>query len=135
MKLRNLTLAVATSAACVLASAQTSPVVAPAAPTTPVSVAGKLVVRGDMNGLVVPEIRATRKNDILSVQTDVLNTGRKDVYVFYRYRWLDATGNQVGDGESWKQLLLLGLAQQTVKSVAPVSTASDFRLEMNIESK
>ncbi|MBP9896414.1 MAG: DUF1425 domain-containing protein, partial [Giesbergeria sp.] len=55
--------------------------------------------------------------------------------VFYRFRWLDNVGNQVGDGESWKQMAVLGLGQQTVKSVAPTSAAQDFRIEMNVETR
>ena len=42
---------------------------------------------------------------------------------------------QVGDGESWKQMTVLGLGQQTVKSVAPTSAAVDLRLEMNVEPR
>ena len=42
-------------------------------------------------------------------------------------------GNQVGDGESWKQLGVLGLGQQTIKSVAPGGAATDFRIEMNVK--
>ena len=42
---------------------------------------------------------------------------------------------QVGDGESWKQMSVLGLGQQTVKSVAPTSAAVDLRLEMNVEPR
>ncbi len=55
--------------------------------------------------------------------------------MFYRFRWLDNVGNQVGDGESWKQMAVLGLGQQTVKSVAPTSAAQDFRIEMNVETR
>jgi len=91
------------------------------------------MLRGDANGIRIPEIRAVRRNDILIVQTDLLNVGNSDRTVFYRYRWLDNNGNQVGDGESWKQMAMLGQAQQTVKSVAPSSVVIDFRLEMNVE--
>ena len=96
-------------------------------------VAARVALRGDANGIKIPEIRMVRRNDILIVQADLVNVGNSDRTVFYRYRWLDSNGNQVGDGESWKQMAMLGLAQQTVKSVAPSSTASDFRLEMNVE--
>lgn len=102
---------------------------------TPPAVAAKLSVRGDMQGVNVPEMRVVRRNDILSVQSDLVNTATSDRVVYYRYRWLDAYGNQVGDGESWKQLQLMGLGLQTVKSVAPTSATTDFRLEMNIEAK
>jgi uncharacterized protein YcfL len=102
-------------------------------PSTSSSIAAKVALRGDANGIRISEIRAVRRNDILIVQSDLLNVGNSDRTVFYRYRWLDSNGNQVGDGESWKQMVMLGQAQQTVKSVAPSSVATDFRLEMNVE--
>jgi len=102
-------------------------------PGTSLAIAAKVALRGDANGVRIPEIRAVRRNDILIVQTDLFNVGNTDRTVFYRYRWLDSIGSQVGDGESWKQMTLMGQGQQTVKSVAPSSIATDFRLEMNVE--
>ncbi len=102
-------------------------------PATPIAVASKVALRGEANDIAVREIRIVRKNDVLVVQADLANMGRSDRTVFYRYKWLDNVGNQVGDGESWKQLRVLGLGQQTIKSVAPQSVATDFRIEMNVE--
>jgi len=102
-------------------------------PATPAAVASKLALRGEANGIAVREIRIVRKNDVLVVQADMANMERSDRTVFYRFKWLDNVGNQVGDGESWKQLGVLGLGQQTVKSVAPTGAAVDFRIEMNVE--
>ena len=100
---------------------------------TPAAVAAKVALRGDANGVRISEMRVVRRNDILIVQADLANSGNSDRTVFYRFRWLDNIGSQVGDGESWKQMGLLGQAQQTVKSVAPSSVVTDFRLEMNVE--
>lgn len=104
-------------------------------PATPPAVAAKVALRGEANGVAVREMRIVRKNDVLIVQADLANMGRSDRTVFYRFSWLDNVGNQVGDGESWKQLAVLGLGQQTVKSVAPVGAAVDLRLEMNVEMR
>lgn len=104
-------------------------------PATPIAVASKVALRGEANNVAVREIRIVRKNDVLVVQADLANMGRSDRTVFYRFRWLDGVGNQVGDGESWKQMAVLGLGQQTVKSVAPTSAAQDFRIEMNVETR
>ncbi|MFN3377087.1 MAG: YcfL family protein [Burkholderiaceae bacterium] len=104
-------------------------------PATPPAVASKIALRGEANGIAVREMRIVRRNDILSVQADMANMGRTDRTVFYRFRWLDSVGNQVGDGEAWKQMTVLGLGQQTVKSVAPTSAAVDLRLEMNVEPR
>ena len=104
-------------------------------PATPLAVASKVALRGEANSIAVREMRIVRKNDILVVQADMSNMGRTDRTVFYRFKWLDQVGNQVGDGESWKQLGVLGLGQQTIKSVAPHSAATDFRIEMNVERR
>jgi uncharacterized protein YcfL len=104
-------------------------------PATSPAVAAIVALRGDANGVRIPEMRVVRRNDILIVQADLANLGNTDRTLFYRFRWLDSVGNQVGDGESWKQMSLLGQAQQTVKSVAPSSVVTDFRLEMNVESR
>ena len=104
-------------------------------PATPLAVAAKVALRGDAMSLRLPEMRVVRRNDILIVQADLVNGGNTDRMVFYRFKWLDSVGNQVGDGESWKQMVLMGQGMQTVKSVAPMSTAVDFRLEMNVETR
>ena len=104
-------------------------------PATPLAVASKVALRGEANGIAVREMRIVRKNDILVVQADMANMGRTDRTVFYRFKWLDNVGNQVGDGESWKQLGVLGLGQQTIKSVAPGGAATDFQIEMNVETR
>lgn len=104
-------------------------------PATPVAVAHKIDLRGDAQGIAVREMRIVRKNDILIVQADLASQGRSDRTVFYRFHWLDSVGNQVGDGESWKQLTVRGLGQQTIKSVAPTGAATDLRLEMNVETR
>ena len=105
------------------------------APAPPPAVAAKVALRGEASGIAVREMRLVRKNDILTVQADLSNSGRSDRTVYYRFRWLDSVGNQVGDGESWKQLGVLGLGMQTIKSVAPTNAAVDLRLEMNVESR
>jgi len=104
-------------------------------PATPPAVAAKVALRGSAQGVAVTEMRLVRRNDVLTVQADFTNMEQPDRTVFYRFKWLDGVGNQVGDGEVWKQMRVLGLAQQTVKSVAPHAAAVDLRLEMNVESR
>lgn len=106
-----------------------------AADATAPAIAAKLMLRGAPNGLKVSEMRLTRKNDVLVVQADLQNVTKKDVVAYHRFRWLDASGNQVGDGESWKQTPVYGDQVQTIKSVAPTSAVVDLRLEMNVEKK
>lgn len=122
--------------AAVLGAAVISlPVRAQHDPATPPAVAAKVALRGPAEGIAITEMRLVRRHDILVVQADFTNMGQPDRTVFYRFKWLDNVGNQVGDGETWKQMKVLGLAQQTVKSVAPTAAAVDLRLEMNVESR
>ena len=104
-------------------------------PATPIAVASKVALRGEANNIAVREMRLVRKNDILTVQADLQNVTKKDVVAYHRFRWLDASGNQVGDGESWKQTPVYGEQITTIKSVAPTSAVVDLRLEMNVEKK
>lgn len=104
-----------------------------AADATSPAIAAKLILRGQANGLKVSEMRLTRKNDVLVVQADLQNVTKKDVVAYHRFRWLDASGNQVGDGEAWKQTSVYGDQLATIKSVAPTSAVVDLRLELNVE--
>ncbi|OGA98984.1 MAG: hypothetical protein A3E25_24315 [Burkholderiales bacterium RIFCSPHIGHO2_12_FULL_69_20] len=104
-----------------------------AAAPSPPAVAAKLATRGDIKGVRVYEIRMVRRADVLVVEADIQNTETEDRQVFYRFRWLDGGGMQVGDGESWKQLLVYGQQTKVVKGVAPSSAGADFRLEFNVE--
>jgi hypothetical protein len=66
------------------------------------------MLRGEAYGVKIVDMRAQKRSDILVVQTELLNTEKADRQVFWRYRWLDASGMQVGDGEVWKPLLMYG---------------------------
>lgn len=106
--------------------------VAPAA--TP-GIAGKLIVRGDLHGLQAVDLRAQRRNDVLVVQAEVVNTDTQDLRLYYRFRWLDEGGMQVGDGEVWKPLIFLGKQSQMLRGVAYGPQATDFRIEMSAEPR
>ena len=123
-------LACATLLAALSATAQTRG--DNAAPSPP-AVAAKLATRGDLKGIRVYEMRMVRRNDMLVVEADINNTMNDDRFVYYRFKWLDAGGMSVGDGESWKQLKVMGQQVQTVKAVAPNANGADFRLEFNVE--
>jgi len=125
-------------------SSPTAPATAPAPtplnpnaanPNTPStgSAASKLMLRGDAYGVSIAEIRAQRRNEMLVVQTELLNGEKSDRQVYWRYRWLDADGMQVGDDEGWKPQRLMGQQSVYLKGIAPKSTAVDFRIEMNVE--
>lgn len=106
--------------------------VSPAA--TP-GIATKLLVRGDLQGLQTVDLRSQRRNDILVVQAEVVNTDTKDLRLYYRFRWLDEGGMQVGDGEVWKPLVFMGKQSQMLRGTAYGPQATDFRIEMSAEPR
>lgn len=122
-------------AAIVLSQSAAAQIFRPAdnAPPSPPAVAGKLAARGELKGIRVYEMRTVRRNDVLVVEADITNTLNDDRVIYYRFKWMDSGGVQVGDGESWKQLKVMGQQAQTVKAVAPNSKGEDFRLEFNVE--
>lgn len=99
------------------------------------AVAAKLAWRGEAPEFALPEIRVARRGGFLSVQSDLRNGGETDRTLYYRYRWVDQAGNQLGEGGAWKQLNVLAKAQQTLKGTAPHASAADFRLELNFENR
>jgi uncharacterized protein YcfL len=125
MRFQSTLAGIALALAGVAAQAQTPP--------EPNSAASKLMLRGKPYGVQVVDMRAQKRNDVLVVQTELVNTEKGDRQVYWRYRWLDASGMQVGDGDAWKPLLMYGLQSQFVRGTAPTGQVVDFRLEMNTE--
>ncbi len=107
----------------------------PVAPAAASGIATKLIVRGELQGLQAIDLRAQRRNDILVVQAEVTNTQTRDLRLYYRFRWIDANGMQVGDGDVWKPLVFLGLQTQYLKGTAYGPQATDFQIEMSAERR
>ena len=98
-------------------------------------IAAKLIVRGTLEGVQVTDLRSQRKNDVMVVQAEMINLTNRDVRVYYRFRWTDAAGMQVGDGEVWKPLMILGQQSQFIKGTAYGPQATDFKIEMSAEPR
>ena len=104
-------------------------------PAVSAGIASKLMVRGELQGLQTVDLRSQRRNDVLVVQAELANTDTRDLRLYYRFRWLDANGMQVGDGETWKPLVFLGKQNQYIKGTAYGPQATDFRIEMSAEPR
>jgi len=113
------------------AMAQAAP--APSYAASP-GIAAKLMVRDSVRDLRVQSLRSQRRNDVMVVQAEMVNTSGLNSRLYYRFRWLDADGMQAGDDEAWKPLHFMGKQNQFVKGVAPGPQAADFRIEMSAES-
>ncbi len=126
--LKRIAFACGIALAGIAAHAQTPPAVSP-------GIAAKLMVRGELQGLQTVDLRSQRRNDVLVVQAELTNTESRDLRLYYRFRWLDANGMQVGDGETWKPLVFLGKQNQFIKGTAYGPQATDFRIEMSAEPR
>ncbi|MFZ6746104.1 YcfL family protein [Undibacterium sp. JH2W] len=118
-------------AACFAVPAMADPVPNASSP----GIAAKLIVRGTLEGVQVTDLRSQRKNDVMVVQAEMVNLTNRDVRVYYRFRWTDAAGMQVGDGEVWKPLMILGQQSQFIKGTAYGPQANDFKIEMSAEPR
>ena len=92
----------------------------------------RVILRGDVPDLQIVDLRGQRKNDILIVQAELFNTSTRDIQIYHRFRWLDESGFQIGDGEVWKPTLLLGRQSLMLRGGAVSPKAADFRLEMSL---
>lgn len=118
-------------AACITAPVMADPVPNASSP----GIAAKLIVRGTLEGVQVTDLRSQRKNDVMVVQAETVNLTNRDVRIYYRFRWTDAAGMQVGDGEVWKPLMILGQQSQFIKGTAYGPQATDFKIEMSAEPR
>lgn len=98
-------------------------------------IASKLSVRGSLQGLQVFDLRSQVRNEVIVVQAEIQNLIEGDSRLYYRFRWVDSGGMQVGDGEVWKPLLILGRQSQFIRGTAPGPKAVDFLLEMSAEPR
>lgn len=123
---------------CIASCLLLAPAFATAQPVPPAAspgIAAKLMVRGDLHGLQVFDLRSQLRNDIMIVQAEIYNFGYGDARLYYRFRWIDAGGMQVGDGETWKPLIFLSQQSQFVKGTAPAAQAVDFLIELSAEPR
>ncbi|GGY25341.1 YcfL family protein [Paludibacterium paludis] len=85
---------------------------------------------GTMDKIKVESIRAVKRNDFLNLQAEIANDSTSDQSLFYRFKWLDASGFQTGGEEGWKQLVIHGKQRAMIQAIAPTMQAADFRIEL-----
>jgi hypothetical protein len=121
--------------ACALVLGPATICAQPVPPATTPGIAAKLIIRGDLQGLQVFDLRSQVRNDVIVAQAELYNSGDRDARLYYRFRWVDSGGMQVGDGETWKPLVFLGRQSQYIKGTAPGPKAADFYIEMSAEPR
>lgn len=89
----------------------------------------------DFNALDVKAVGSVsqKRGDLLVVQTELKNSSQYDRTVFWRYRWFDKIGMEVGVETTWNPLLIYGQQTQYVKGVAPSPKADNFKLELTAQ--
>jgi uncharacterized protein YcfL len=118
--LKNIPLALALYVLCACASQNPPP--------RPGSINSKVEQLSEMSYLQVTDLRAVKRNHLLTVQAEINNTGSDNQQLYYRFKWLDAAGFTVGGEESWKPMLVYAYQKQTLSAVAPSPQVTDFKL-------
>ncbi|MFH0785109.1 MAG: YcfL family protein [Pseudomonadota bacterium] len=90
----------------------------------------KLESFGKMLYLEVTDLKEVQRNGLLNIQMEITNRSRGNQQLFYRFKWLDASGFVVWQEEPWKPLLVHGQQKQIVTVVGPTTKATDFRLQL-----
>ncbi|MCX7205115.1 MAG: YcfL family protein [Proteobacteria bacterium] len=86
---------------------------------------------GEMKYLKLVTGRTAQRNGLLVVQVEMKNQDKGNQQLYYRFRWLDEAGLEVGGEEAWKPFKFIGLQKRTIESIAPVPNAVDFKMEVN----
>jgi hypothetical protein len=102
----------------------------PRLPPQPGSIPAKVEQLGEMSYLQITDLAAVKRAQLLTIQAEFNNPTNDNHQLFYRFKWLDASGFVVGGEEAWKPLGLYGLQKQTVMGVAPSPQVTDFRLQV-----
>lgn len=97
-------------------------------PPQPGSINAKVEQLSEMSYLQVIDLRAVKRNHLLTVQAEINNTDSDNQQLYYRFKWLDAAGFVVGGEEAWKPVLVYAYQKQTLTAVAPSPQVTDFRL-------
>jgi uncharacterized protein YcfL len=117
---KNIPSAIALSLLCACAS-QTPP-------PRPGSIYSKVEQLSEMSYLQVTDLRAVKRNHLLTVQAEINNTDSDNQQLYYRFKWFDAAGFAIGGEEAWKPVLVYAYQKQTLSAVAPSPQATDFKL-------
>jgi uncharacterized protein YcfL len=120
--MKKLVLSLSIVAALTLSACATPP------PPLPNSIPTKVEQHGEMSYLVVSNIMATKRNHLMAIQAEILNTDSDNQQLFYRFKWLDRSGMVIGDDEAWQPLLVYAGQKQTINGLAPSPQATDFRI-------
>lgn len=83
----------------------------------------------DTDAVKITDMRSIMAGGLLTTQITITNKGSKSVY--YRFRWLNKSGLQVGGDEAWKPLTIGSGQSGVLVGIAPHPSVSDFKFELS----
>jgi uncharacterized protein YcfL len=86
---------------------------------------------GNISIKSIPSIIAP--NGLLVAQANFYNSGSKAVTGFYRCKFMDAQGMNVGDDDIWQPVTIYPNATQAVKCLATQKEATNFVVEFSAD--
>ncbi|MDD3265811.1 MAG: YcfL family protein [Burkholderiales bacterium] len=85
--------------------------------------------------VVSGSVKSQRVNGLLKSQAVLHNSNRSAINGFYRCKFSDANGMQVGDDQIWQSVTLYPNADQTIGCRASDIEATDFKVEFSADGK
>ncbi|MFD0929659.1 YcfL family protein [Methylophilus glucosoxydans] len=92
----------------------------------------RFIYQSPRHGVVLNGLRSQTRNGLLHVQAEVQNKLNQNANVFWRVRWLNDGGFQIGDGEVWKPVNVGPGQLKLLESVATSPQAVDFKYEIKV---
>jgi len=98
------------------------------------SAEAKLRRTGRVEFIKLLDLRAVKRNGLLTVQATLQNDSSSGTPLNYRFKWVDDAGFKVWDDEPWKPENIF--ANQTIEllGIAPTPAATDFIIEINVSN-
>lgn len=92
--------------------------------------ASKVEMMGVSDAIKVDRI-LVKDEGLMQIQAELYNDNRKPITVYYRVKWLDASGFQVWADEAWKPAVIQAFAKQSLQMMAPTPKAKDFQIQVS----
>lgn len=90
----------------------------------------KLRRMGQTKTLKFEDLRAVKRNNLLTVQATLVHQASRDMNINYRFKWLDNSGMKVADDEVWNPKVIYAGQTFELTGIAPTPMATDFMIEI-----
>ena len=90
----------------------------------------KLRRMGQTKTLEFDDLRAVKRNNLLTVQATLVHQANRDMNINYRFKWLDNSGMKVADDEVWNPKVIYAGQTFELTGIAPTPMATYFMIEI-----